>query len=208
MNAVEIEEAVSALGERPFEAEEFPFAFLHAFGNKGTTIKRLRSGASNNSDVRGVLQRGNIHIKVCAEGEAGATLAALRASSATARAKAKFVVATDRVEFHAEDVNSCEVVVCDYPDFADHFGFFLPLAGITTVKEIRESAFNIKATGRLNRLYIELLKDNPEWGDAKRRHAMNHFMARLIFCFFAEDTSGCRPSPTRYASCSPPARKC
>ncbi|MDG1431913.1 MAG: lactate dehydrogenase [Paracoccaceae bacterium] len=62
------------------------------------------------------------------------------------------------------------------------------MAGISTVKQIRESSFDIKATGRLNRLYVELLKDNPEWGTAERRHDMNHFMARLIFCFFAEDT--------------------
>ena len=74
------------------------------------------------------------------------------------------------------------------PDFPDHFGFFLPLAGITTVKQIRENAFDIRATSRLNRLYVELLKDNPDWGTAERRHDMNHFMARLIFCFFAEDT--------------------
>ena len=188
MNAVEIEEAVSALAERPFEAEEFPFAFLRAFGNKATTIKRLRSGASNNSDVAGVLQRGNIHIKVCPEGEAAATLSVLKASPATARAKAKFVLATDGLEFHAEDLTSGDVIVCDYPDFSEHFGFFLPLAGITTVKQIRESAFDIKATGRLNRLYVELLKENPEWGAADRRHEMNQFMARLIFCFFAEDT--------------------
>lgn len=53
MNAVEIEEAISALAEQPFDAEEFPFAFLLAFGNKETTIKRLRSGASNKSDVGG-----------------------------------------------------------------------------------------------------------------------------------------------------------
>ena len=33
---------------------------------------------------------------------------------------------------------------CTYPDFSDHFGFFLPLAGITTVKQIRENAFDIK----------------------------------------------------------------
>ena len=77
MNAVEIEEAVSALAERPFEGEEFPFAFLQAFGNKPTTIKRLRSGASNGSDLGGVLQRSNIHIKVCAQGEVTATIAAL-----------------------------------------------------------------------------------------------------------------------------------
>ena len=188
MNAVEIEEAVSALAERPFEGEEFPFAFLRAFGNKTTTIKRLRSGASNGSDVGGVLQRSNIHIKVCAQGEVTATIAALEASAATARAKAKFALATDGVEFQAEDLSSSEVVACDYADFPEHFGFFLPLAGISTIKQIRESAFDIKATGRLNRLYIELLKENPDWGTADRRHEMNQFMARLIFCFFAEDT--------------------
>ena len=188
MNAVEIEEAISALAERPFEAGEFPFAFLRAFGNRETTIKRLRSGASNSSNFGGVLQRSNIHIKVCPEGEAAATLVALEASPATARAKAKFVLATDGREFHAEDLNSGDVVVCDYPDFPDHFGFFLPLAGITTVRQIRESAFDIKATGRLNRLYVELLKENPAWGAADSRPEMNHFMARLIFCFFAEDT--------------------
>ena len=179
MNAVEIEEAVSTLAERPFEGAEFPFAFLQAFGNKTTTIKRLRSGASNSSDLEGVLQRSNIHIKVCPEGEAAATLETLKASPATARVKAKFVLATDGREFRAEDLNSGDVIVCDYPDFPEHFGFFLPLAGITTVKQIRESAFDIRATGRLNRLYVELLKGDPEWGTAARRPEMNHFMARL-----------------------------
>ncbi|MCB1969760.1 MAG: class I SAM-dependent DNA methyltransferase [Geminicoccaceae bacterium] len=188
MNAVEIEEAISELAGQPFDAEEFPFAFLEAFGNKATTIKRLRSGASNKSDLGGVLQTNNIHIKACAQGEVAATLSSLKASPATTRAKAKFILATDGQDFQAEDVNSGEVVVCDYPGFPDHFGFFLPLAGISTVRQIRESAFDIKATGRLNRLYVELLKNNPDWGTATRRHEINHFMARLIFCFFAEDT--------------------
>ncbi len=188
MNAVEIEEAISKLAGQPFDAEAFPFAFLEAFGNKATTIKRLRSGASNRSDVGGVLQTNNIHVKVAEDGAVAAALTAMKTSPATAKARAKFILATDGKEFHAEDLKSGEVIVCDYPDFPNHFGFFLPLAGISTVKQIRESAFDIKATGRLNRLYVELLKDNPEWDTAERRHDMNHFMARLIFCFFAEDT--------------------
>ena len=188
MNAVEIEEAISALAEQPFDAEEFPFAFLEAFGNKPATIKRLRAGASNKSDQGGVLQTNNIHLKVCGAGEVTTTLAQLKASPSTAKAKAKFVLATDGTDLEAEDLATGETIACAYADFPDHFGFFLPLAGISTVKQIRESAFDIKATGRLNRLYVELLKDNPEWGTAARRHDMNHFMARLIFCFFAEDT--------------------
>lgn len=62
MNAVEIEEAVSALAERPFDAAEFPFALLDAFGAKSTTIKLLRAGASNRSGVGGVLQTNHIAV--------------------------------------------------------------------------------------------------------------------------------------------------
>lgn len=188
MNAVEIEEAISALAEQPFDSSEFPFAFLEAFGNKPTTIKRLRSGSSNKSDLGGVLQTNNIHIAVCPEGEVTKTLAELKASPATIKAKAKFVLTTDGIDLEAEDLNSGDTVASSYTDFPNHFGFFLPLAGITTVKQIRESSFDIRATSRLNKLYVELLKDNAEWGTAERRHDMNHFMARLIFCFFAEDT--------------------
>jgi hypothetical protein len=188
MNAVEIEEAISALAEQPFDDGEFPFAFLQAFGNKETTIKRLRAGASNKSDLGGVLQTNNIHIAVSVPGAVGKTLAGLKASPATAKAKARFILATDGADFEAEDLDTGETVVCAYADFPDHFGFFLPLAGITTVKQVRESSFDIRATSRMNRLYVELLKDNPDWGAAARRHDMNHFMARLIFCFFAERT--------------------
>lgn len=199
MNAVEIEEAISQLAEREFDPATFPFLFLEAFGNKKSTIDKLKKkkGGSNASDIDGgVLQRNHIHLAVCSEGSVSDTLAALKASPATntARNKVKFLLATDGIQFESEDLTSGETVACDYKDFPDHFGFFLPLAGITTVKQIRESSFDIKATGRLNRLYVQLLKDNPDWGTADRRPDMNHFMARLIFCFFAEDTDIIHPS--------------
>ncbi|MFD0673491.1 class I SAM-dependent DNA methyltransferase [Cohnella sp. GCM10027633] len=188
MNPVEIEAAVSDLAIQPFDNVEFPFAFLRAFGNKETTIKRLRSGESNKSDLGGVLQTNNIHIAVAQPGEVTKTLAALKESRATSRAKVRYILATDGAYFEAEDLESGETVVCTYQDLPDHFGYFLPLAGITTIKQVRDSSFDIRATSRLNRLYVELLKDNPKWGTKERRHEMNHFMARLIFCFFAEDT--------------------
>lgn len=189
MNAVEIEEAISRLAEQPFVPAEFPYAFLEAFGNKATTINRLRSGNTNKSDIEGaVLQYNNIHMAVCPAGEVLNTLEKLKNSPATARQKAKFILATNGEDLQAEDLTSGETVACTYRDFPDNFGFFLPLAGISTVKQISENAFDIRATGRLNKLYIELLKDNPEWGTEERRPDMNHFMARLIFCFFAEDT--------------------
>src|SRR3546814_10379273 len=90
-----------------------------------------------------------------------------------------------RISDWSSDV--CSSDLCTFAEFPDHFGFFLPLAGITTVKQVRESSFDIRATGRLNRLYVELLKNNPDWGTADRRPDMNHFMARLIFCFRSEE---------------------
>jgi hypothetical protein len=38
MNAVEIEAAVSELAMQAFDAADFPYAFLAAFGNKDTTL--------------------------------------------------------------------------------------------------------------------------------------------------------------------------
>ena len=185
MNAVEIEEAISNLVEHPFDASEFPYFFLEAFGNKETTLKRLRSGVSNKSDVGGVLQTNNIHIATCGLGEVAQTLALLKASPATADPKRALYWQRMGDLFEAEDLSVDDAPVsCAYTDFPNHFGFFLPLAGITTVKQVRESSFDIRATSRLNKLYVELLKDNPDWGAAERRPDMNHFMARLIFSFF------------------------
>lgn len=189
MNAVEIEAAVSELAFQPFDLAEFPFAFLAAFGNKDTTLKRLRTGNNNASDVPGgVLLRNNIHIAVCAAGTVGETLQALRSSQATTKVKAKFILATDGQTLEAEELAGGETIACAYSDFPNHFGFFLPLAGISTIKEIKDNPIDVRATGRLNKLYVELLRENPDWARSERLHDMNHFMARLVFCFFAEDT--------------------
>ena len=102
MNAVEIEEAVSDLAKGKFDSSEFPFQFLLAFGKKNTTIKKLRSGASNKSDVNGVLQRNNIHIATCEEGEVENKLRELKRSDVTNKYKAKFVLATDGKFFTSE----------------------------------------------------------------------------------------------------------
>ena len=189
MNAVEIEAALSDLAVEPFEAHEFPYQFLAAFGNKEVALKRLRTGNNNASDLSsGVLLRNNIHLATCEVGKVAETLQALRLSPSTSKAKAKFILATDGETLDAEELITSETVTSAYTDFPNHFGMFLPLAGISTIKEIKDNPIDVRATGRLNKLYVELLRENPEWAKAERRGDMNHFMSRLIFCFFAEDT--------------------
>ena len=188
MNAVEIEEAVSALAEAPFDPEEFPFQFLQGLRQQGgdpqppaqrqhQQIRRGRHPATQQHPHR---RR--------EPGTTVETLARLRESPMTARQKARFILATDGVQIEAEEIASGEVLSCALNDLGNHFGFFLPLAGISTVAEVKNNPIDIKATGRLNRLYLQLLKDNADWGSAAKRGDLNRFMARLIFCFFAEDT--------------------
>jgi len=190
MNAVEIEQAITELAEQPFDATEFPFLFLEAFGNKATTIKKLRNGASNKSDMGGLLQANHIHLKTCDKGQAPATLTDLKESKATQtkRNKTRFVLATDGETFEAEDLVTGETVSCSYEDFPNRFVFFWPLAGLSKTKQLSESEFDVRATLRLNKLYTTLKADNPDWSTKERSADMNHFMARLIFLFFAEDT--------------------
>ena len=195
MNAVEIEVAVSALAADPFDAAAFPFRFLEAFDFNATAVNKLRSGGKghNKSDVPGAFltgHRNNVHLAACPPGTVGDTLRALLASPATAKHKAKFALATDGVTIEAQNLadDAEPPLVCEYAELGDRFGYFLALAGISAVKAIRENAFDIKATGRLNRLYVELIRHNPGWDGDARREQLNHFFARLIFCFFAEDT--------------------
>lgn len=192
MNAVEIEEAIYELAQAPFDSAEFPFQFLAAFGNNEVTLKRLRkvgSGGTNLSDVPGaILQRNHIHLAVCEPGKVRETFEALKASAKNSTYRIKLVLATDGESLEAEYLATGEPLACPYAELAEHFGYFLPFAGITTVQEIKENPIDVRATGRLNKLYVELLTHNPDWDTDERRSDMNHFMARLIFCFFAEDT--------------------
>lgn len=189
MNVIEIEEAVSELFAQPFDRYAFPFAFLEAYGNKRATIDKLKKGDSNKSDFEhGVLQKNNIHIVTCERGHTSETLQKLRESPVNQKFKVKFIFVTDGVELHAEDINSGDILTCEYQDLPSNFSFFLSLFGFFSLAKVKESSFDIRATSRFNRLYVQLLKDNPQWRVLSRRADMNHFMAGLIFCFFAEDT--------------------
>ncbi|MDP3175060.1 MAG: N-6 DNA methylase [Phenylobacterium sp.] len=187
MNAVEIEEAVSALARQPFDADEFPYAFLQAFGRKDVELKRLRK--NNTSDVAGgVLRRDSIHMAVVARGEAGVALTALRESPKSAANRVKFLFATDGDEVQAEETATGDFRSFPLTELDRHFGFFLPLAGISAVRQIKDNPIDVRAVGRLNKLYLELLRENPDWEEEAKRPELNRLMARLVFCFFAEDT--------------------
>jgi len=125
---------------------------------------------------------------VAKPGELDDALTTLRDSKATTKNKAHFILTTDGESVAAENLKTGDHLACDFDKLGEEFTFFLPLAGIYFTAEIKNQDIDVKATARLNKLYMELLKENPDWSSAERRHDLNQFMARLIFCFFAEDT--------------------
>nr|WP_206599945.1 MULTISPECIES: DNA methyltransferase [unclassified Pseudovibrio] len=85
-------------------------------------------------------------------------------------------------------MKSGEPLFCEFNELKDKFGFFLPLSGYERFQAAQENPVDIRATSRLAKLYDALTKKNPEWASDERRHDMNQFMTRIIFCLFAEDT--------------------
>jgi hypothetical protein len=123
MNAVEIADDLANLAVQPFEAAEFPFQFMAAFDKKETQLKRLRKDDTNRSDVPDrVLLQSNIHLAVCPAGETHATLRLLKGSLQTAKAKAKFILATDGETLEAEELSTGESIASEFAKLAEHIG--------------------------------------------------------------------------------------
>lgn len=189
MYIADIEEAVSKIAAEPFNPETFPYDFIAAYDAPPATVTRIRNGSQNATDLEGgLLWRQKLHLLVCKPGQVEASLQQLVASRATERQKAQFLLATDGIEVAARDLRADDATFFSFEQFGDHFGFFLPLAGYSRYKAAEENPIDVKAANRLRKLYDALIAENPDWAGDDKRHAMNTFMTRLIFCMFAEDT--------------------
>ena len=189
MHVVEIERQITALTERAFDPTQFLLDFVACFGASETTIKKLASGSTNKSDQPGGLWwRGKLHAVVCAPGGLDAAQEALWASTAHVKDKnLRFLLVTDGQSLCAEDIKTGGTLNCTIKELGYDFRFFLPLANYERFRVPEEQELDVKATSRLTKLYDALIRHNPGW--EAREHEMNRFVARLIFCLFAEDTS-------------------
>lgn len=188
MNPTEIYDALAEIAAKPFDPNEFPFAFAEATDAAKAAISKLRNGSTNKSDLPGgVLFNKKFHYAPALTGLTDVTLDQLRVSKKTKASKPAILIATDGETIAAEHPASGDTLHCTFSELGDHFGFFLPAAGKERYRAVEENPVDVKATGKLARLYDALTKANPDWGSDERRHEMNQLMMRLIFCMFAED---------------------
>ncbi|QHM92176.1 class I SAM-dependent DNA methyltransferase [Acetobacter pasteurianus] len=188
MNPTEIYDALAKIADADFDENEFPFAFAQATDAAQAAISKLRNGSTNKSDLpSGVLFGKRFHYAPAPTGQIDVILDQLRASKKTKTTKPAILLATDGEMIAAEHTASGETLHCAFTDLGNQFGFFLPAAGKERYRVIEENPVDVKATGKLAKLYDALIRANPDWGTDKRRHEMNQLLMRLIFCMFSED---------------------
>lgn len=189
MNIAEIEARLKELVEQPFEPETFIFRFIEIYDAPKATVTKLRQGSSNQATAPDVLWKNKLYFRVSTDGKAAEAIDAMAVDPLTRRHAPRFLVATDGTEVHCRDTKADDRMDVAFGKLNDIFDFFLPLAGIERYNAVAENPADIKATGRLAKLYDSILEKNPDWISRNHTHELNLFMTRMLFCFFAEDTS-------------------
>lgn len=202
VNPLTILNSCEQLIKTPYNPHHFAYSFLEAYHIPQTTIARLQEqeGTYNKTDLPPDVISGGValcvpsSIHLCAlpfdahHDQLERVFYTLKNSPATKREKVRFLLATNGVDIWARYCLTEEECLFSFHELPlNKFGFFFPLAGICVPSGRRGNiAVDIKATDKLNKLYTLLLEKNAAW--SQNRPAMNHFMTRLIFCFFAENT--------------------
>lgn len=190
MNIAQIEADLRELVCQPFDPASFIFDMLSIYDAPKATVTKLRQ--SHGVDLLGhvsVVLRRKLWMRSCPVGQVDATLQAQLADGLIKKESPRIVLCTDGQLVRAKDLKSDQVLDCAYGQLNDAFDFFLPLAGIERYEAVAENPADIKATGRLAKLYDAILDANPSWTGKEHTHLLNLFMTRMLFCFFAEDTS-------------------
>lgn len=189
MNIAEIEAQLAELVRAPFAPTEFTLKLLEIYNAPKATLTKLRNGTQKKGDLLGdVIWSRKLYFRAAPDGKSAQVLDALKAAKETKTQKPRFLLATDGREVAAYDTKADDPLDCDYSKLNDHFDFFLPLAGIERYDAVSENPADIKAAGRLAKLHDEIERHNPDWLTPGKRHALNQFLTRILFCMFAEDT--------------------
>lgn len=186
MTIAQIENNLNNLIEN-FTKENFIFDLLLAFGEPQATITRLQKGELNQLEIKGeVHHRKKVFFKLVND-NFHLVIDKLRKDIEKDKQKPRFIIVTDYDTFLAYDTKTTDTLDISIQDIAKHYDFFLPLAGMEKAKHIDENPADVKASNKLAKLYDEILKTNPT-KTHEEVHALNVFLTRLLFCYFAEDS--------------------
>lgn len=183
MNIVQAEENLKKITTK-FSKESFIFDLMTAYDFPKSTISKLKIKYKDHDDV---VVPSKLHFVGVTKKELDSKFDELVKHYSTAKKAPRFIVVTDYQNLKAYDNKVAEKLDTEIKNLSKHPDFFLPWAGIEKKIFQGENPADVKAAEKLAKLFDLILKDNLKLVE-KNRHALNVFLTRILFCFFAEDT--------------------
>ena len=173
--------------------DDFVYDFLTLLDVSKSTITSLkkndgRFNVAANPETGEVANKHRIYFKPIEEGQDLAkALSEVVSSPIISQHKIRMVMVTDFNTVLINDTKYDETLDCDFADLYKNYHFLLPLAGLERAREYSEHPADVQASEKMGRLFDHIRKLN-EFNTADDLHALNIFLTRLLFCFYAEDT--------------------
>ena len=193
---VQATDELEQLGKRGTSATEFIYDLLRIFAGYGDgQIRRTKDGPGNLAkDGEITLIKNLIAYRPAAVNTLDGNCSTMYDIINAMRNDAKIVRHSPRLYITS---NGAYVVAYDpkendwYENSMDllwkDFEFFTPLAGIEKIQFTQEAEADVKSAELMAKLFDDIRRYN-DIRDPQTVHALNVFMSRLLFCFFAEDT--------------------
>lgn len=183
----EIEDRLRVFRNEPFRKEDIGYLLLWAFGKPEREIERYKEGKGVIKTFDGLLIKGLLCYKASTTLQFAGELDALKADAQVQKSAPKIIAVSDGQTIRAYDTREKNTFEQQVSRLFCDFEFFYPLAGVERVEYTEESPADIKAAEKLAKLHDEIRAYNEFTSDSDL-HDLNTFIARLLFCFFAEDT--------------------
>lgn len=170
--------------------DEFFYDFLLAYGLPKSTVTRLRKEDDNRNvaDGDGIALKKKIYFKKVSIGDDIEAIAEdIKSSNVIPQHDIRFVMVTDFQTLVAYDLKAEERLETTIEALPQQYAFFLPLAGYEKAIMHSEHPADIRASEKMGQLF-DLIKGRNDLTTPEDIHALNVFLTRLLFCFYAEDT--------------------
>ena len=179
----EVQDNLKTLSEN-INPQSYVFDFVKSFGIPKATLTNLKKASP---DGREITHKGGAMVRVV-DGDPIDALVELKNEKSLKTNRIRILMVTNLETAIAFDVKVNETMpALQLENLHEEFEFFLPLAGMERASLSTESVADAKAAEKMAKLF-DILKAHNGTSTDDELHAMNVFLARLLFCFFAEDT--------------------
>ncbi len=193
---VQATEALEQLGQRGTSASEFIYELLRIFAGYGEgQVRRIKEGPGNLAkDGVTVLIKNLVAYRPSTvntlDGDCSKMydiVDEMREDTKIAKHSPRLYITSNGVNVLAYDPKENDSYVNTIALLWKDFEFFTPLAGIEKIQFTEETEADVKSAELMAKLFDDIRRYN-NMRDSQMVHAINVFMSRLLFCFFAEDT--------------------